>query len=196
MRNVLALRTTLVAVLFLALAATASAQNRRTLPPLTPEEAELALRYDVQRQLQRRVGVADSATLQRLITSSLRYSDSARALAERESIVRSELNREASPSPLRAINEARVTCLIGELTAVERRRFDLRVAHRTEVAAFQAPLARYQYMSTQESVSGIVGDRRKYPTDRREMLARAGVLPPVSPTPAQTRAQMGAAICP
>ena len=195
MLNTLNVRTALVAALFLALVSPASAQNRRNSPPLTPEEAELALRYDVQKQLQRRVGVTDSATMQRLITAAVRYSDSTSALLDRESIIRAELNREGYPEPRRAIDETRITCLLGELANVERRRFDLRMAHRTEVASFLPPLARLQYMGTHEGIIDIVDDRRRASGQRRTMLERASVLPPASPTAAQTRTQIGAALC-
>ncbi len=195
MLNTLNIRTALVAALLLALASPALAQGRRNLPPLTPEEAELALRYDVQRQLQRRVGVTDSATMQRLITTAVRHSDSTSALLDRESIIRAELNREGYPEPRRAINETRISCLLGELTNVERRRFDLRMAHRTEVASFLPPLSRLQYMGTHQSIIDIVDDRRRDSGQRRTMLERASALPPASPTVPQTRAQIGAAIC-
>jgi hypothetical protein len=201
MSALLNVRTALAVIALAAVTGAAEAQSRRSSnqPALTPAEAELALRYAMERQLQRRVSVPDTATLQRLISLSLRYRDSTRVLMERERIVRSELNREGFPEPRRAINETRLNCLLGELSGIERRRFDLGMAERTEIATFLSPLSRLQYLGTQENIHDIIDDRRQSMEQRQARLARSGVLPPLPESVtagSQTRAQIAASICP
>jgi hypothetical protein len=137
--------------------------------------------------------------MQRLISLSLRYRDSTRVLMERERLVRSELNREGFPEPRRAINESRINCLLGELSSGERRRFDLGMAERTEIASFLSPLSRLQYLGTQENIHDIIDDRRQSMDQRQARLARSGVLPPQQATTTAgvpSRAQVAASICP
>jgi hypothetical protein len=136
--------------------------------------------------------------MQRLIALSVRYRDSTRVMMERERIIRSELNREGFPQPRRVINEVRLNCLLGELSGIERRRFDLRMAERTEIGTFLSPLSRLQYLGTQDAIHDIIDDRRQSMEQRQARLARAGALPPTAgaTTTAQTRAQIGASICP
>jgi hypothetical protein len=199
MFKTLTMRILVAVVTLLGSATIADAQRRRALPPLTPEEAELAMRYSVERQLRSRVSVPDSATMQRLISLAVRYRDSSRVIVERERVIRSELSREGYPRPPRALNETRIACLMGELTTVERQLFNLRIAERTEVATFLAPVSRLQYMNSQATIHRAVDENRDYTRDRRTQLVRSGVLPPqaeiVGPG-GQTRAQLAASICP
>lgn len=199
MFRTLSTRTLVAVVVLFGSAASADAQRRRVLPPLTPEEAQLAMRYSVERQLRQSVSVPDSATMQRLISLAVRYRDSSRVITERERIIRSELSSEGNPRPPRALNETRIACLMNELTTVERRIQNMRFAERAEVATFLSPISRLQYMNSQTRIHRAVDENRDYARNRRSQLVRSGVLPPqaeiVGPG-GQTRAQVVAALCP
>jgi hypothetical protein len=149
-------------------AATPPAQDARRQPPggdrsrgpADRMEAEQLMRKAMIANLRQSLALPDSQ-MDVLAGIAFRYRDSSLVVQQRERMIREMLSREGGSGGGRrggAVDDTRITCLIGAFWDAQETRLALRRAEDREVAALLTPTNRYRYLAFQDNLHDVIDE--------------------------------------